>query len=173
MTGPGSRGDMPTGATAPAGAPNPRLIAGVVVVLALLTGFVAGAFVGPRLGLGRGEGRRPYGFGGRGPWGRGGGGPGGPSDRMRQHFQSELGLSAAQMAQVDTIMTQSMAERRALEDSVRPRIRAQVDSTRARIERILTPEQRQKFEALHRERMAREGGGGPDDGRGPPGAARP
>jgi Spy/CpxP family protein refolding chaperone len=85
---------------------------------------------------------------------------------MRQHFQSELGLSAAQMAQVDTIMSQSMAERRALEDSMRPRIRAQVDSTRARIERILTPEQRQKFEELHKERAARQE-------RGPTGAQRP
>ena len=84
----------------------------------------------------------------RGPWGGGGdGGGAGPPERVRQRFASELGLTPTQMAQVDSIMGRSMAARRAFEDSVRPRMRGMLDSTRTEIERVLTPEQRQKFEA--------------------------
>jgi Spy/CpxP family protein refolding chaperone len=166
MTGLRSGGEPPTPGSATAAMRNPRVVAAIVVVLALITGLVLGVFAAPRL-MGRGEnGHRPYGFGGRGSWGRGA-----PTDRMRQRFASELGLSTAQVAQVDSILTRSMAERRALDDSVRPRMRALVDSTRARIERILTPEQRQKFDSLHaRARSARggDGGGEADQGKGPP-----
>jgi Spy/CpxP family protein refolding chaperone len=66
---------------------------------------------------------------------------------MHQRFATELGLTPAQMAQVDSIMGRSMAERHALEDSIRPRMRGILDSTRSQIERVLTPDQRQKFEA--------------------------
>jgi Spy/CpxP family protein refolding chaperone len=66
---------------------------------------------------------------------------------MRQRFETELGLTPAQMTQVDSIMGRSMAERHAIEDSVRPRMRAILDTTRSQIESILTPDQRQKFEA--------------------------
>ena len=66
---------------------------------------------------------------------------------MRQRFATELGLTPAQVTQVDSIMARGMATRRALEDSMRQRLRADLDSTRAQIERILTPDQREKFEA--------------------------
>lgn len=89
---------------------------------------------------------------------------------MRQHFASELGLSAAQVMQVDSIMSRSMAARQALEDSMRPRMRALLDSTRAQVEGVLTPDQRQKFEAMRaRDRAARPGGGGGAGADGGPG----
>lgn len=127
---------------------RPRALATLVVVVALLTGIVAGMAADRRLVMhyhggpfGGHSGRGPH-----GPWG-GDGGRSGPTDRMRQRFETELGLTPAQMTQVDSIMGRSMAERHAIEDSVRPRMRAILDSTRSQIESILTPDQRQKFEA--------------------------
>jgi Spy/CpxP family protein refolding chaperone len=148
---------MSGGASAPAGtAGGPRLVALLVVVIALLTGILVGVAADRRLAMhghgpwwGRGQqmGHLP-----RGPWGGGGdgggdGGGGGQPDRVRQRFASELGLTPTQMAQVDSIMARSMAARRALEDSMRPRMQATLDSTRSEIERVLTPDQRQKFAA--------------------------
>jgi Spy/CpxP family protein refolding chaperone len=120
-------------------------------------------------------------FGTRGGWGGGGGGPGGGiPQRARQRFASELGLTPAQETQVDSIMARGMSIRRALEDSMRPRVRAQLDSTRAQIERVLTPEQRQKFESwrarVHADRGGMPGPGGPgprEGGRGDPDARVP
>ncbi|MFI5250011.1 MAG: hypothetical protein ACHQTF_08570 [Gemmatimonadales bacterium] len=139
----------------PGGAPGvrlatrrPRALATLVVVVALLTGIVAGMAADRRLVMhyhGGPFGGR-FGRGPHGPWG-GDGGRSGPSDRMRQRFETELGLTPAQMTQVDSIMGRSMAERHAIEDSVRPRMRAILDTTRSQIESILTPDQRQKFEA--------------------------
>lgn len=130
---------------------RPRALATLVVVVALLTGIVAGMAADRRLvmhyhggpfGGHFGQGGR----GGHGLWG-GDGGRSGPTDRMRQRFETELGLTPAQMTQVDSIMGRSMAERHAIEDSVRPRMRAILDTARSQIESILTPDQRQKFEA--------------------------
>jgi Spy/CpxP family protein refolding chaperone len=152
MTDPGSGGSAM--ASLPAAARNPRLLAGLVIVLALVVGMVIGGVAARRFMPGHGGGGRRPPYGARGPWSRGG-----PTDQMRQRLASELGLSAAQAAQVDSIVTRSMAARQALDDSVRPRMRALLDSTRAQIERVLTPDQRQKFEALHtRDRSARTGG---------------
>ena len=130
---------------------RPRALATLVVVVALLTGIVVGMAADRRIVMhlhGGPFGGR-FGAGGRGPrgaWG-GDGSHSGPTGRMRQRFASELGLSPAQEIQVDSIMGLSMAQRHAIEDSVRPRMHAILDSTRSQIENILTPGQRQKFEA--------------------------
>jgi Spy/CpxP family protein refolding chaperone len=131
------------------------VLATLVVVVALLTGIVAGMAADRRIVMhyrggpfGSAFGGR-FGPGGRGPrgtWG-GDGGHSGPTDRMRQRFATELGLTPAQITQVDSIMGRSMAQRHAIEDSVRPRMHAILDSARSQIENILTPDQRQKFEA--------------------------
>jgi Spy/CpxP family protein refolding chaperone len=125
---------------------NARVVAALVVVLALITGILVGVAADRRMLMHwewrHGGGIPPFGAGMRGPHGRGG-----PPDVVRQRFASELGLTPQQVAQVDSIMSRRMAERRALEDSIAPRMRLLLDSTRADIERVLTPEQRQKFEA--------------------------
>lgn len=128
-----------------------RLIAALVVALALVTGVVSG------VGVDRGILLRN-----RGPYGeRSGfmmrGRRGGPPERMRQRFATELGLSASQMTQIDSIMSQQMARRRALDDSIGARMRVFMDSTRAAVDRVLTPEQRQKLAAMRVHRDSTRG----------------
>jgi Spy/CpxP family protein refolding chaperone len=133
-----------------------RLVAALVVALALVTGLVLGVAVDRRVLL-----HRSGAFGGRAEFGvhegprRGG--P--PPERMRQRFAADLGLTSAQMAQVDSIMSRQMAERRTLEDTMGARIRVLMDSTRAAVDRVLTPEQRQKFAALRAHRDSARGAG--------------
>lgn len=184
--GPGASGDSATSVR------RSRAVATLVVAVALLTGIVVGIAADRRLlwpgrfaggggegGWGRFWGHGPPGLGGHGPWEGTHGGGGGPSDRMRQRFASELGLNATQIAQVDSIMARRTAERRALEDSMRPRMRAVLDSTRSDIDRVLTPDQRKKLDAWrsrahagHGDAMGSGPGGppGPHDGRGDPDA---
>jgi Spy/CpxP family protein refolding chaperone len=130
-----------------------RLIAALVVALALITGVVLG------VGVDRGILLRNHGpYGGRAAFGMRLGGRRGPPERVRQRFATELGLSTTQMAQIDSIMSQQMARRRALDDSMGARMRVFMDSTRAAVDRILTPDQRQKLAAL---RARRDSGRGP------------
>ena len=142
----------------PDASPTPgasRLVAALVVALALLSGLVLGVAVDRGLllrGHGRFDGRPPY--AGRGPRG----GPG-----LRMHIDSVLGLSPAQKTEVDSILSQQMAKRRALEDSMGTRLRALMDSTRAMVDRVLTPEQRQKLAAMRAHRDSLRGPGGPGE----------
>jgi Spy/CpxP family protein refolding chaperone len=139
-----------SGASASSG--RPRALATLVVVVALLTGIVVGMAADRRLPMRwRGAfgghfmaGRGPRAWGGDGRGGPDGnrGGPGASADRMHQRFATELGLTPAQMAQVDSIMTRSMAERRTIEDSVRPRLRTIAQPDRARPDPRPAPEVR-------------------------------
>ncbi len=140
-------------ASPPAGAP--RLVAALVVALALVTGLVLGVAVDRGLLL-RGHGGRAA-FVGRAPGGR----PGAPRDVVRQHIESELALTPAQKTQVDSILSQQMAKRRALVDSIGVHMHALMDSTRAAVDRVLTPEQRQKLVAIRAHRDSLRGPGGP------------
>jgi len=131
-----------------------RAVAALVVALALATGLVAGVAVDRGLLL------HGHPFGGRGWMVRGPRDHGLGAERVRKGFASELGLTPAQVVQVDSIMARHMTERRALMDSMGTRMRVLLDSTRADVDRILTPEQRQKFAALRARRdsvMARRG----------------
>jgi Spy/CpxP family protein refolding chaperone len=135
----------------PAPVRSQRLIAALVVALALVTGVVLGVGVDRGILL---RNRGPYG-------GRPGftmrGRRGGPPERMRQRFATELGLSASQMTQIDSIMSQQVTRRRALDDSIGARMRVFMDSTRAAVDRILTPEQRQKLAVLRAHRDSARG----------------
>ena len=177
--GPGASGDAVTSGR------RSRAVATLVVVVALLTGILVGVAADRRLlwrgpwregGGGGGGGGGPFrghgatGLAGHGPWEGGHAAGGGPSDRMRQRFASELGLNATQIVQVDSIMARRTAARRALEDSMQPRMRALLDSTRSDIDRVLTPDQRKKLDAWRSRAHAGHGdpmGDGP--GVGPPG----
>jgi Spy/CpxP family protein refolding chaperone len=133
-----------------------RLIAALVVALALITGLVLGVAVDRGILLrNRGPLAGHPGFGMR-PGGRRVG-AGGPPERMRQRFATDLGLSASQMTQIDSIMSQQMARRRALDDSMGARMRTLMDSTRAAVDRVLTPDQRQKLAALRARRDSARG----------------
>lgn len=131
-----------------------RLVAALVVALALITGLVLGVAVDHGILL---RNRGP--FGGHPAFGMrlGGRRGGGPPERMRQRLATELGLSASQMTQIDSIMSQEMARRRALDDSMSARMRIFMDSTRAAVDRVLTPDQRQKLAALRAHRDSARG----------------
>jgi len=78
-----------------------------------------------------------------------------------ERFADELGLTEEQRGQIDPILEQAREGMSQLFEPVRPAYRELVDSTRARIEAVLTPEQA----ADYRELLDREYGGD-RDGRG-------
>ena len=140
----------PRGASPPTGAHNQRVIAGLVVALALVTGLVLGVGVDRRMLL-RGPGRPPFGrFGLLHVGGRGGRSP-------TAWLDSELHLTPAQRVQVDSIVSRELALRAKLQDTIDVRLRTLMDSGRAAVDRVLTPEQRQKLAVLRAHRdSARE-----------------
>ena len=66
----------------------------------------------------------------------------------RDRIARDLELSPTQKATVDSLMTIRMAQRRALEDSMRQRMRTFFDSTRAQVDRVLTPAQQAKLRQI-------------------------
>ena len=93
----------------------------------------------------------------------------GPSERMVSHLvdrlDHELKLTPAQRTSVAEILKRGRARIDTIYGGIRPQVRAQMDSTSAEIEKVLTPEQRTKFAELRAkmESHRREGGpfGGP------------
>jgi hypothetical protein len=109
------------------------VVAATVIVLSMLTGIVVGVAVDRRMHA----------------W------HGGSGSRFQTrrtlvpgHLENELGLSPTQSAAVDSIMRYRMGQRDSLMAHTWPRMRQLLDSTRSDIERVLTPEQREKFEKL-------------------------
>ena len=140
-------------------------VAAGIIVMSLLTGVIVGVAVDRRMLL-----HRPG-----GPFflSHGGGGFVGGHVRMApERLKDELGLSPAQTVSVDSIMRHRMSQRDSLMAHTWPVMRQLLDSTRTDIERVLTPEQRTKFEQLRSREpggppgiMMRQRGPGPD---GPP-----
>ena len=64
----------------------------------------------------------------------------------------ELGLSPAQQMQVDSIIARQMTAYDSLRHEYRPRVRALMLGTRAAIDSILTPPQRERLRAMSRGR---------------------
>lgn len=77
-----------------------------------------------------------------------------PSDTERQaiarQLTTALDLTTAQQAQVDAIIARQMNAADALRHEYQPRVRALMLATRAQIDSILTPAQREKLRALSR-----------------------
>jgi Spy/CpxP family protein refolding chaperone len=89
------------------------------------------------------------------PDGRWGGPPGGPS------IFDQIGLTAEQKAGMDSIMERRRRQMDAFWEEHNPEVRAIIDSARAEVDRLLTPEQRQQYQEF-RERRRRDHMG-PDD----------
>ncbi len=94
-------------------------------------------------------------------WHRPRGGPGGPGvhaghgspgGRLSAELHRRLDLSADQQRQVDAILGDTHRETLALWQEVRPRVVAVIERGQNRIAQILTPQQRQEFEVIRRER---------------------
>lgn len=86
-------------------------------------------------------------------------GPRSPLDRMAH----DLDLNAAQRASFDSILEGRRKQMRQLFDPIRPKMdslmalgKVMRDSTHEQLRRLLTPEQRVKFDKMHAEAMKRE-----------------
>lgn len=152
--------------------------AGIILLLVFLAGLLVG-MAADRLWLTRHwgrEGGRPRMMGG-GPFGRGGPrGPGMPGmgpamspeaaaerrEWMIKRLTRELDLTSAQQKAIDSIMASNEAEFQAIEQEMRPRMRAFLDRSRAQIDSVLTPEQQEQFRRFGPR-------GGPPGGPPPPG----
>lgn len=116
--------------------------------LSLATVFPAFAQDGgvPRTDAGVTEARGP-----RGPHGhhgrRGHGRHGDPEARL-QHMTQELQLTPAQVEQLRRVFAEQRASREARREEAREERHAAHEAMRARVESILTPEQRQRAQAL-------------------------
>jgi Spy/CpxP family protein refolding chaperone len=150
-----------------------RIVAALVVALALLSGVLIG-IASDRLLL------LPFGHRFHAGPPRGGpSAPGfifGPPDGARQsgrifepsaewvtdRLTRELDLTPEQRVRVDSIVTRRMAQRREIMTPVRERMRQLFDSTRTDVEAVLTPAQRATFDKLRTSRGdGVRGGGGP------------
>jgi hypothetical protein len=69
-------------------------------------------------------------------------------DRIVKRLDGELHFTDQQRAQVTSIIQERQQRIAVIQGGVRPQIRAQIDQTNAEIEKILTPEQRTKFEEI-------------------------
>ena len=139
-----------------------------LALASLLGTFLAGALVGAAVDRARGGHRwppPPPGAEGRGP---GRGGPdifeaGGPLDER-------LNLTPQQRDTINRIVERDRHKADSLFREMRPRLRARFDSTRAAVDAVLTPQQREEFRRFREERRAerRRRGGGERRGPGAP-----
>ena len=67
---------------------------------------------------------------------------------LRERLAADLGLDAGQRAAVDSLLDAREVRRRAVLAPVQPKIDSLYLETRDRIRHVLTPEQREKFEAF-------------------------
>jgi hypothetical protein len=127
-----------------------RLRPVVLAVLVLALATVAGVAMG--VALDRAMWRsRALGFLARGAAPRPPAGAHARSDLL-DRLDAKLDLSPAQRPRVDSVLARREADMRALRDQVRPRFDSIASRTRGELLELLTPEQREKFQALGRAR---------------------
>lgn len=121
--------------------------------LSLVTVFPAFAQDGgvPRTDAGVSEARGPRGH--HGHHGRRGHGRHGDPEARLQHMTQELQLTPAQVEQLRRVFAEQRATREARRDEAREERHAAHEAMRARVESILTPEQRQRAQALRQTRQ--------------------
>ena len=125
-----------------------RLVAGLVIVLVLIAGIAIGFFVHQALPWRHG----PPGFGiGGPPPGHGGG----VKDRMLARLDRDLKLTPSQHATIDTVLTRREADLKSLMAETRPRFDSIAARTRADIQAVLTPQQRDEFAKIVQEMESR------------------
>jgi len=107
------------------------IVAVLVVLLTFTAGVAVGVFTSHMVILHGGHGAPRF-----------------PTTAMVNRLDRRLDLTDAQRAQVEQIIRRRHARIDGMWDDLRPRMRAEIDQTNAEISRILTPEQRVKFERL-------------------------
>ncbi len=129
---------------------RPRLRAILVLGLVALVGVLAGVLLDRAMlrarwgtfGSWRGPDAAEYGPGG---WRSGG-------HRSTEWMARELSLTPEQRAAIDSIRSRQQERMRQVMRDVRPQFRAITSETRGQIESVLTPTQRERFQALRRSR---------------------
>jgi Spy/CpxP family protein refolding chaperone len=79
-------------------------------------------------------------------------------DRLVEHLDHELQFTPQQRDAVKQIVERHRQRIQALSESIRPQMRQELDATNAEIEKVLTPEQRPKFQALSQRMRQRHRG---------------
>ena len=77
-------------------------------------------------------------------------GPGHPAAprMMLRHLDFRLGLTDAQRTQIEAILERRHERINEIRDTTRPRMLAEINAANAEIEKVLTPEQREKFASM-------------------------
>lgn len=107
------------------------IVAVLVVVLTFTAGVMVGVFASHMMILRGGHGASFF-----------------PEKALVHRLDRRLDLTDAQRAQVEQIIRKRHARIDGLWTGLRPRMRAEVDQANAEISRILTPEQRAKFDRM-------------------------
>jgi Spy/CpxP family protein refolding chaperone len=107
------------------------IVAVVVVFLTFIAGVMVGVFASHMMILRGGHGAALF-----------------PTKAMVNRLDRKLDLTDAQRAQVEQIIRRRHARIDGIWDGVHPRIHAELEQANKEISRILTPEQRAKFERM-------------------------
>jgi Spy/CpxP family protein refolding chaperone len=120
------------------GAVTGRSTAGIVLVLCLVVGGLAGVVVDRSVLIPHRIGRPPH--GNRPFW---------PSGQMSQdRFVRDLNLTPAQRARFDSIMSRQVARFRSTRERIQPAMDSIVAETRAELDSLLTPAQRDQLRGM-------------------------
>jgi Spy/CpxP family protein refolding chaperone len=106
------------------------LLAVLVVVMTFAAGFAAGMFTDHMMIVRRGGRLDHLPF---------------AAQMMSRRLDHTLDLSAAQRIQIEAILEKRRARFDAIHESIRPSVEKEIAQTNAEIERVLTPEQREKY----------------------------
>lgn len=77
---------------------------------------------------------------------------------LASRLEKRLDLTPAQKRQVEEILTRHHSRMNAAWNAARPAVRAEIEAANAEIDRILTPEQREKFAQLKMRMRSRRSG---------------
>lgn len=109
------------------------VIAALALVVTFIAGFIVGAVVDRFFALHRPGFRRP---------------PPMIAHAMLERLHDHLDLTDQQRAQIEAILEKRHDRIHSLQESIHPKVQAEIQQTNAEIERALTPEQREKFQKL-------------------------
>jgi Spy/CpxP family protein refolding chaperone len=118
------------------------VIAAIVVVLAFVAGFAAGVVTDHLVMLRRGPGMPPM-----------------VAHAMAGRLDRHLDLTDEQRRKIEEILERRHGAMDRLWAEMHPRMRVEIDATNAEIERVLTPEQREKFREMRMRLGPRHGEG--------------